>query len=262
MAKLEISSDDFALHSGYRLLQDRGTVGVLDADDLVATPEGREVAWDDDAFVTARRAYVREKIVQPAQRLAAALAPTLRLGCAADPVYRTERKPQAEQRAAAVRRVAESDDLPNALRAEALHAMASLQSYVASTDWDAKLILKAVESIHRSVALDPSSASAWTDYGATGLLVARRGVFARWYVRSNTGIDADEVIKRSIDKLKDFPQDPRAQVILQQLIEQTGRHEDLLRTVCARLETMRQDPAKAAIIAAARAEMVARQQDV
>jgi hypothetical protein len=214
----------FSGHKGI-VVQDTGTTpGVLDAGDL-ALSGGRQLAWDDPAYVAARDDYARQEA-----RLADATRQVNAFAKALDPRTRgNAAKPERRQIDAIVTTVAgtQSGDASPALRSEAgvLAATAKgliLRDYISRIHFNEmkKVGKEAFDALKRAIADDPTNDEAWFSYGQS-VLGVRHGA-ARGMAESTLGITVKQALPEVIEGLTKFKSSVREMLMLELILEATA----------------------------------------
>ena len=217
---------------------------VLDPADLVTTPSGEPLAWDDPAYVAAREAFVRNAALLSSGNksfdgLVCGLEPprtdARRRRCAALPAIRASVQTVNEVAKAAREALtsrASASQRGSAHRLLAWSEGITLHHYTVLPWNRLEPGRRALQHLQAAMREDPSDPRAFSTY-TMALLGIRSSTF-RSLAESNLPVETTPELQRTARRLARFPDDLKAQTLLAIAIDDL-RREDALPADCASL---------------------------
>ncbi len=227
----------FSGTNGLKVERDAGTVGVLDAADIVTTQTGEQLAWDDPVYVAAREAFSRHAAV-----LSSGTKSLDGLVCGLEPPRTDVRK----RRCAAVPTIRASvqtvNDVVGAARAalDARTSAAQRGSAHRLLAWGEGITLqhytllpwnrlepgrKALQHLQAAMREDPNDPAAVSTY--TMALLGIRSSSFRGIAESNLPVQTTPELQRIARRLARFNDDLKAQTLLLMTLDDLRREDAL-----------------------------------
>ena len=227
---------------GFKVERDAGTVGVLDAADVVTGPGGGPAAWDDPAYTAARETFGRT-----AALLTSGTSSLDGLVCGLEPPRTDFRKRRCALSPAVRSSVQTVNDVVTAARAALSAPISSAQRCTAHRllAWSEAITLqhytslpwnrlepgrRALAHLQSAMRENPNDADAVSTY-TMALLGIRASTF-RSLAETNLPLQSTTELQRTARRLSRFNDDLKAQTLLAMVLDDL-RREDALPTELA-----------------------------